>query len=166
MTSASMAIELQKTWLYTAVFIILPLFYFIFNEFTVEYPRPKCMLKTTPVQRMSIRHEYCKTTSTADERRLGGLPAGKISTVWELRVAEDRRRGRRRGEEDRAFQHCMPRSMLPEPPSPVGTGISSAAARSGNRRSRRCCAGVFWGQAFLAVRGRVFWHNPCRSSAV
>lgn len=97
------------------------------------------MLKTTPVQRTSIQHEYCKTMSTAGERSLGGLPAGKISTVWELHMAEDRRRGRRRGEEDRAFQHCMPRSILPEPPSPVGTGISSAAAHSGNRCSRHCC---------------------------
>jgi len=65
--------------------------------------------------------------------------------VWELHESEDRRRReeeRRTGEqEDRTFQHCTPCSTLPEPPGPAGTGISSAAARAGDRRSQCGCWG-------------------------
>lgn len=121
---------------------------------------------------MSTQHEYCKPMSAAGRRRLGGLPAGKVTPVWELHGAEDRRRGReeerRRGrQEDRrtglssTARHAQPfqsrpaqrEQAFPVPRRVPGTGIPSVPA------------GVV-GRAFLAVWGRVFRHSLCRSPAV
>lgn len=49
-----------------------------------------------------------------------------------------------RGGEDRSFQRCTLCSALPEPPSLVGTGISSAAAGAAGQAFLVECCGDGW----------------------
>lgn len=96
----------------------------------------------------------------AEGRRTEGQEDSRTGGQQNRRTAEqeDRRTGE---QEDRTFQHYTPHSALPEPPDLVGTGISSVAAHTGDRRSQYCCGVV--GRVFLVAWGRVFRHSPCWS---